>query len=203
MSCADTVGIIKDSVLTVGAVVGIIVAILGLSTWRRQLKGSSEYDLARRLLKATYQFRGAIQNVRAIGMMDGEIQTALERHGPKDRLPQGKDASRAVYARRWERVCEARENLDPEALEAEVIWGKEVRDLLAPILGCSVDLWMAMHLFLSDKEDNESESELKRRDEARKMMYIGGDEARDPLTHKLNKAVDQIESFARPYLAKK
>ena len=55
--------IIKDIALTCGTIVGIYVAIRGLNTWNRQLRGTSEYDLARRVLRCVYRHRDALISV--------------------------------------------------------------------------------------------------------------------------------------------
>jgi hypothetical protein len=56
--------IIKDAVLTGAAIVAGYVGLRGLGTWRRQLKGNTEYELAKSLLKAVYELREAIVSAR-------------------------------------------------------------------------------------------------------------------------------------------
>lgn len=46
----EILSIIKEIVITGAAITGSIVAVKGLSTWQRQLKGQSEYDLSRKIL---------------------------------------------------------------------------------------------------------------------------------------------------------
>jgi hypothetical protein len=48
--------IAKDTVITLAAAVGAYVALRGLSTWNRQLKGGVEYDLT----KAVRQWYGLL-----------------------------------------------------------------------------------------------------------------------------------------------
>ena len=60
------------------AITGVVVALVGLRTWRHQLKGKTEYELARRLLRAAYTVRGEFQRVRSPLMLGGEIQRAFE-----------------------------------------------------------------------------------------------------------------------------
>jgi len=47
----DFMSVLKDIVIIFAAISGAVVAILGLSTWKRQLKGKVEYDLAKKILK--------------------------------------------------------------------------------------------------------------------------------------------------------
>ena len=44
MCIAEVIAVTKDAVLAVGAIVGSYVALRGLNTWNRQLKGGAEYD---------------------------------------------------------------------------------------------------------------------------------------------------------------
>ena len=61
--------IIKDAVLTGAAIIAGYVGLKGLGTWRRQLKGNTEYELAKSLLKAVYELREAIVSARFPGMI--------------------------------------------------------------------------------------------------------------------------------------
>ena len=52
--------------LTLGvAAFGVCVACKGLRTWQRQLKGSSQFDVAKRLMLKVYQIRQDIEFCRA------------------------------------------------------------------------------------------------------------------------------------------
>ena len=68
----EAIAITKDVVLTIAAAAGMYVAIRGLSTWNRQLKGGVEYELTRRLLRCTYRLREAIKSVRNPVMWSNE-----------------------------------------------------------------------------------------------------------------------------------
>ncbi len=50
MNCVEIISVLKDILLSACAVTGAFVAVKGLNTWRRQLRGQSEYDLSRRIL---------------------------------------------------------------------------------------------------------------------------------------------------------
>ena len=48
------------------AACGVYVAWKGLKTWQRQLKGSSQFDVAKRLMLKVYQIRQDIAYCRAV-----------------------------------------------------------------------------------------------------------------------------------------
>lgn len=103
--CDKYISISKDITLAIAAIVGSYVGVNGLKTWERQLKGNAEYDLARRLLKRTYQWRDAVQQVRnPLGI--GGAEASIE------------------YQKRWDEVRNAKNELHIDLIEAEVIWGK-------------------------------------------------------------------------------
>jgi hypothetical protein len=70
--------IAKDIFTVLASITAGIVAIIGLQTWKKQLKGKTEYELAQRLLMAVYKIRDAIYYVRNPFMSAGEINQALK-----------------------------------------------------------------------------------------------------------------------------
>lgn len=56
----EIVSVAKDIILAFAAIVASYVGIKGLGTWRRQLKGNAEYELAKNILTAIYELREAI-----------------------------------------------------------------------------------------------------------------------------------------------
>jgi len=52
----------KDLVLMAAAIVASYVGIKGLGSWRRQLRGNAEYQLAKNILAAIYELREAVSN---------------------------------------------------------------------------------------------------------------------------------------------
>lgn len=56
--------LIKDIITGLSAFTAAVIAIMGLQAWKKQLKGKTEYELAQRLLRATYKVREAFSWVR-------------------------------------------------------------------------------------------------------------------------------------------
>src|SRR5258708_31563621 len=126
MCLEQIVSVGKDIVVAGAAVVGAAVAVLGLNTWNRQLKGGAEYELARRLLKVTYRLRDAIKSVRHPVMWAAEMPAP-----PEDKAANMSHEERSYYGSsrtyqvRWQRVADVRTDLQTELLEAEVLWGTD------------------------------------------------------------------------------
>ena len=130
----ESVGLVKDIVLTIAAVIGGFVAVRGLRTWNRQLKGGVEYELTRRLLKYSYRFRDAISRVRNPLMWSSEMPTPPAEVGKamSDEDLRYYGLSRA-YQLRWDKVNEVRNDLQTELIEAEVLWGRVVYKQFQPL----------------------------------------------------------------------
>src|SRR4030067_3265581 len=56
---------ITDIVTSLSAFTAVIIAGIGLYTWKMQLKGTAKYDIARKLLKSVYNVKYAIEALRS------------------------------------------------------------------------------------------------------------------------------------------
>src|SRR5215211_6334583 len=194
MTVAEIFAIIRDAAATIAAAAATYVGIAGLDAWRKQLKGKSEYELARRYLRAAYKVRDALKFVRNPFISPEEFSTALNETGLQD---EGKQQTRnvAVYTVRWKKVQEAVSELDLEQLEAEVLWGKSAVDVRKPLNDCVRDLFIALrkHFIETDRRPEESKFE-----EVFHTVYDTGEN--DRFAARANEAVTGIETYLKPHL---
>jgi hypothetical protein len=194
---------LKDVILLLVAIIGATSAIVGLRTWRKQLKGNTEYQLARRLMIAVYKSRDYIKFVRNPFMDGGEISQALKEMNEETHLRDPKydvKVSRAVYTVRWKKLSEVLSELKLELLESEVIWGKEVVNKLQPFYDCIKELNFAIYQHI-----NAIDGLFKlKAEEIKKNNLIIYDTSDDPtkneLSGKFKKAVEEIEKYIKPKL---
>lgn len=66
------------------AVVMMVIAGLGLNTWKKQLKGTKEQGLAEEVLTATYKFVEALGQVRSNFVPRAELDAVVRRQGESD-----------------------------------------------------------------------------------------------------------------------
>jgi hypothetical protein len=161
---ARVVSLLKDAMTGIAAVTAAVVAAKGLQTWKRQLHGNTNYELARRLLRSVYKLREAIRWLRRTYISAGEMSAAIKAAGP-DAPSQGSlDHHRRVelaYQARWQSLVDAQVEFAAELLEAEALWGPEIRErgeALAPIvveLHACLDQWLSRHEqpFDSDRKE--------------------------------------------------
>lgn len=183
-----------------------VIAIVGLQTWKKQLRGKTEYELARRLLRAVYKTRDAIKLVRNPFASASEIAASVNEAGI-DLDPQEPDyfnkSQGYLYERRWKKIQEAVAELDVEAFEAEVIWDKDVRDVLIPLRQQVGELHSCVELYLRNL--NKSSRQLPNTEMLEKIdktIYDFHDladiESDNPFTAKTSKAIYDIENYLRP-----
>ena len=92
-------------------------------SWKAQLKGKDEYELARRLLRAAFAVRESIQPVRNPFGLVGDAEVVAQ-SGPGGEKRSFLD----VQTARMQIVYSALSNLNVEVLEAKVLWGEDVID---------------------------------------------------------------------------
>lgn len=196
--------IIKDTVLTGAAVIAGYVGLKGLGTWRRQLKGNTEYELAKSLLKAVYELREAIAGARfpfMIYLRDPDM--------PEEKLRELSDQEKRwhtmaqAFQKRWEPVPKAKAKLDALVLESEVVWGQCIVDKVRPLAGLLGDLLGTIEEHLDAQNPNLPQEkpepgELKKR---RDVMYARGDASKDEYLQKLLAVIKGIEDELRTHIS--
>jgi hypothetical protein len=201
------ISITKDIATTLAALSAGVVAVLGLRAWKKQLKGKTEYELARRFLRAAFNVRDAIKFVRNPFQTSGEIVHSLKESG-LDIDPNSSEfrakSEKAIYGLRWKKLSEAMSGLEIELLEAEVSWGSEIINRVKPLRECigklGAKLWL--HTYeLEHPSRSETEARSKEREEVVSVIYwMSEDPKKDPFAVEVNAAIDEIADFLRPHL---
>nr|WP_317401626.1 hypothetical protein [Plesiomonas shigelloides] len=205
MTGVEVFTLIKDFALTGAAISGSVVAIKGLGTWRRQLKGQSEYELSRRILVSLFKYRDAINGVRHPIMLSYEIP-----HPPED---EAKSMSQKdidyygiskAYKNRWEKVQEQRTALYADQLEAEAIWGGELENLFKTVYYLEHELHTCVshYLILMNPKANARQKEAIERiaQNKRNVMHDELGEEPDGFKNDLLDAIRYIENYLKPKL---
>lgn len=206
-SCfAEIVGMLSDVAVGMAAVVAAYVAWRGLKTWKEQLSGTTEYELARRVLRALYTHRNAINGVRH-PFMSVEEMPEPEDAGEMSREQVRHHGIAKAYQARWDRVMAARRELDAELLEAEVLWGAELGSRFKAIDALERELFVAVgtHVQQHDPALHARRREaLERRAATRRDVLFGNfDDGPDPYLSEYVAAVRAIEDYLRPHLRRK
>lgn len=196
---------IVDIIPSVAAIIVSVVAVMGLNTWKNQLHGKSEYELAGRLLVGAFRLRDAIKGVRNPAMFSSEMplppsdiasnMTEIQIHF------YGKEKA---YASRWNAVGDIRGDIYADLLESEALWGNEIQTKYSVFFELQGELTVAINSLLV-QHDPDMREETKRAYSTmmagrRDVIYaVEGD---DPFQEDVDEAIREIEVYLRPKLSK-
>ncbi|GAB5391154.1 MAG: hypothetical protein Altm2KO_30260 [Alteromonas macleodii] len=181
--------ITKDVFTIIGTISAIVIGAIGLNTWRRQLKGTSKYEVAKKAILLTYEIEQAIQGVRNPML-----------HLPKDEVESGRrlEAEQQIYADRFVILENKWAELQTIKLESKVIWDNaaaesfnEIRDIIGKLRGgIWLHFWMkGAYAGPGATVDNSAE----RRIENDKIVYYTSEG--DEFTLEIKQAVEHVENF--------
>jgi hypothetical protein len=179
-------GVIKEIIMTVTPVIAVFIALAGLNTWRRSLRGSHDFELSRRLLLSAYGCRDALRAARNPFLQVGEAERGR------------KDWEVSAYERRWALVAEAMTELRAAVLESEVSWGEGFQNETKELNTLAVRLSISIRHYLSSQEKGPSSRLFSDKDEA---ILWGDDE--DEYGLGLNDVISRFEQKVKPKLDRK
>lgn len=208
MSFAEIVSTVKDVVLAVVGATGAGVALGGLSAWREQMRGRTEYELARRLLANTYRTRDAVNDVRSPYMSGAEMENP-----PQDSPYAVSDDARqhyqyaAGYSRRFSGLNKLNVDIMVDLAEAEAVWGGDIRNAFASLFKLVRELSISVQLHLDERDPLKrhshrelTEAERERHEERDRVVWALGDD--DPFREKIEAAIRDIETLLTPHVAR-
>lgn len=198
--------VIREWVVSLSAIAGVIIAYYGLRTWREQLRGKSEYNIARQLLKTVYKIRNAIQFVRHPFMSANETIRAIDSYDNLSEKEIKKMSNHQrmslVYEKRWEMISDSMAELQIIELDAEVIWGKDITAKLKPLYDCIRHLNAAFNVYFTFTPDRHTD--LWDADEKRKyekiIFKMSDNPEEDKFAIKIQNVVSDIENFVKPHI---
>ena len=69
MEIQEIVSLVKDALSIVSGIILTTIAFLGLQTWKKQLKGNTEYNLARRFLRRSFRPKSTLDSSASRGKL--------------------------------------------------------------------------------------------------------------------------------------
>lgn len=205
----EVVGVGRDVVVAVAAIVTATVACIGISKWRSEESGKADFDLARRLGAAVYRFRDAIASARRPFIAADEFPSGAPAGTGKDAA----DAYAHVFNQRFQGVRQGAGDLRALRNEAEALWGKEIVEKLDKLLAHGIVLHVAMSAIVSDKAsyglEFRTNPELGKKMEARvsdmgnEINSDGTEGAPNELTTKIELDVENVAAYLRTKLPRR
>lgn len=178
----------------------LIVAWLALSTWKKQLKGTDEYQLLKKLLIATYEVEEKIKFVRnpMVTMKKEDIETSSKL-----------DVEMNIYNERYNALVKEYLILKPLVLEANFYWDKNnIKALFTPLEGIIGELRGAiwMHFWVKGAYDpyNKPMIDAERKIKNDEIIYDTSSKTEpDEFTRKVSLIILDIEAFINEKMKKK
>ena len=194
----SAVQVMRDLVATLAAITGAAVAILGLQTWRRQLRGNVDLEVSRSVLRAAYKTRDAIKMVRNPFHSMNEIVASRGSEAVEGRELL-RNYERPLYGKRWEDILAAGQDLRVAEVEGEVLWGDGFRKALEPLTTCVRDLSISLSEYLRYKEmDDQGQVQKAIMEEYEHTLKARGGKTPDAFEQRVDEAINKLESFIRP-----
>lgn len=198
----------SNSITAVAAIVASTFAYLGLRTWRDQLKGASEYALAKELMKAVYRVREAFKHVRNPAMYVYEYPEGMrDEHGDLKKECRAAGIGHA-YEERFKILTDAFRILEDKNLDAQVEWGADFAQIIVPLRKCRAELQITLQAYIESLKPRFGYSRTSTAEERRKadsVMYYFGEEPSeyDNFTPQINVAISEFEARLRPLIGKR
>ncbi len=205
MTYAEYIALAKDFIISAAAITGAFVAIRGLGTWQKQLKGHSEYDLSRRLLVSLFKYRNALYNVRHPAMFSYEMPTPPDSEA-REMSPEQIQfyGTSNAYQARWVKVESERTNLYADLLEAKALWGDEPERQFKVIYDLEHELYTCVrhYIILINPQTAEAKKNaiLKSDEMRRDILYDDLSEDGDEFKKEFEAGIESIENYLKPKL---
>jgi hypothetical protein len=202
MSGCEFFTVIKDISVAGAAGVTAYVAWHGLERWRAELAGKASFETARALIRATYKLRDEIHYCRSPFISASEFPEGYRGALGRADAQQEGDAFVHVYSNRWEPVGEAIQQFDAATLEAEALWGRDVKEKAQEFRHLARRLQVSIESFIRNKY---SGGENFKDREFGERVNADINESRmesDTLSPLIDSAVEALEVVLRPHLSR-
>ncbi len=180
--CLQWISLIVN-VLLLGA------ACWALHLWKKQLRGTTEHEVARKLLGHVFRFRDGIRHNRQ------------QLRSPWKKMPKlyhkWTEQQVSIVKRRRQRSCEHMENvlekMGGSVCEAEVLWGDDIVELSTNLT------WVADH-FLYALDDLADCLDSKTQAEEKVLNTCFKPEGNDEFGDRLRSLVKEFQDYLQPYI---
>lgn len=192
-----TISLAKDLITVILTIVGLLIARSGLLTWKRQVKGVKEFEIAYNLNYSLLKLREAIKHVRNPFIWNAENSKALQHFKNKysdssnnEDLKRNSDTY--VYEMRWEEITKSYTEMESHLLGAEVLWGPEILDKISPLKDKVIKLKISLMQYL------EPETRAMSSEEIHDIIYDrshGGEE--DVFSKETGASIEEITKYIK------
>ncbi len=196
MEIVAYVSLITDVIVGLSVLSASIFACLSLSTWKKELKGKSEYQLAKDLLKSVYRVNQAFRYVRNIIIYQHEYPKEIQFSHQNINSEDQRKVILHVYKQRWEVMEKAFHQLEEYCLDAQVEWGEKFQDQIEKLRECRTTLLDAIQSAF-EKDSSALEAYYTQRN-----IFRDRGKCSEKFNNEINNAIAEFEKELRPLIKK-
>ncbi len=202
MICSEWISAGSDAITALAALAASGMAAFGLTSWRRELTGRAHFDTARGLIRATYKLRNAMADCRSPFISAHEFPADYHGFLGKHSAEQEAAAWGQVYRGRWTPVQDALQEFDTQTLEAESLWGEAMRPRAIAMRKCVQTIFVAIESFVVNKASGGENFRANREfgESVRRDLSASTSDADNPLSLRIDSAIQELESLVLPHL---
>jgi hypothetical protein len=197
MISLEIITVTKDIILIFAAIATAHVAINGLQSWSRELKGKADFEVARNLIRSVYKLRDELGYCRSPWYPPSEFP---EDYDSMNKTSDSESKAYAfLYSNRWKLVATALLEYESQALEAQALWGASFKSKTDELRQCARNLKSALDAYISDKANDgeDFKCDPKFSKETKLKIWVTGND--NPLTQEIDNAIQSIEKEVRPH----
>ena len=198
----EDIKMILQIINTIAIVIASIVAICGISAWRKEFQGKRKIELAEEVLALFYEARDAITAIRSPLGWQGEGST---REPQEDETPLQKRARDRAFVKfeRYEKRQEVFNKLYSKRYQFMARFGYEKTKPFDELRNIIIDIQCAANylaeIWCKVPYDSEDKKRLqKERQGQEKIFWFYG--RNDPIVPRLETIISDIESICRPII---
>lgn len=190
--------IIESTALTIAAITATITAIIGLSTWRKQLVGRRQIELAEEALTLAYELQGIIEWARYPGSFRNEAEDRPGRDEETDVVRSSNDAY-YVSISRFSQHEETFAKMRALRMRFRAYFGDRGQDALMEFALVRNRIGSSVRMLISKDLDRVRSDLVREWEETIWEGYADGD---DKIKLRVDNAVGKIEDLCRPILTR-
>ena len=169
----------------IATIAAVVLAALSLNAWKKQKRAEASHDLARQVLVSVYEYREVIKAVRNPMIMSYEIAPEAGEQPSADPMTEKFHGELRAYQRRLARIEPVRVRLLAYSLEAQVVWGNDIKEVFSLLLMLENQIGMYLRSYFISRSPLEADDFR----EAHKNILK---KKRNPLVDGLFEGVDEF-----------
>lgn len=179
----EIIGLVTSLIGSLAGLGAVVVAYMGLQTWKKQLIGTAQHELASKFNRSFFEYRERFNDVRYPSLLISEMPADA------NAVPMPK----ADYGKRWEALKLAKLKVEEASFDAKaglLLESRKVDELLNDFSVLQSELHTALEEYFSGVRSTELVF----------VVYKPADLERDEIGKKLNILVAKAENLAKPFL---